>query len=361
MQVIRRLLVSCTLLLTVQLSAQRPPVEVIAPERMYFDVNGEVLSLPYFSSRPLTTPDPTVTHLVISQHGAGRTAGPYFERMMASAAEAGVLGYTVVIAPQFLEFKDVDRWDLDPDVLYFSGDAWRGGGLSSNQSERSSKAHLAAFEALDRLLLRCAMLFPNLESMVLAGHSAGGQYMNRYAASNRIEPVLKEQFGIVMTYIVANPSSYVYFCESRPVPGEPGTFAVPEEDSEANAGYNVYKYGLDEIPLYWQHTGVDQVMKQYPERRVVYLLGEDDNDPDHGSLDRRIGAMIQGPTRLQRGINYYRYVGYFFGEEIYDLHSIAILPGVAHSSGDVFASPAGMYYLFGYGELNAGPLKKYGL
>ncbi len=351
-----------TLLLVPAISAlaQRPPVKVVAPDRMYFDVGGEVLSLPYYSSRPLTQPDASVTRLVISQHGASRNADAYFERMMKPAAQASALDYTVVVAPQFLEAKDIQEWNLDPDVLYFTSDAWKGGAQSSDDPEHSRVVRLSAFDVMDRLLLRCVHLFPNLETIVLAGHSAGGQYMNRYSAANTLDLTLQQRFGIDILYIVANPSSYVYFTEERPIPGRHHEYAVPDETVlKNNPAYNVYKYGLDEIPLYWQRTGVDRVMKQFPHRRVVYLLGEEDNDPNHGSLDKRSGSMMQGNTRLHRGINYFGYIGHVFGEDIYKNHRIAILPGVGHSSGDVFASPGTMYYLFEYGQRTDGPLENY--
>ncbi len=342
--------------------AQRPPVAVVAPHRLYIDVADTVLSLPYHSTHLLDTPDPSVTHLVISQHGASRNADQYFERMVNPAREVGVLGHTAIIAPQFLERKDVAEWGLDPDVLYFTGDAWRGGGLSNNTNAHPRAAQLSAFAALDALLLRCAHVFPNLEGMVLAGHSAGGQYMNRYAAASRLEPVLRDSFGIRLRYIVSNPSSYVYFTEKRPVPGEPGVFAEPDDATEdANPAFHLYKYGVDELPLYWQHTGLERAMAQYENRNVIYLLGEDDNDPNHGSLDTRGGAMLQGPTRLQRGLNYFRYMGHLFGDGVYRHHRIAIVPGVGHSSGGVFASDAGKFYLFGAGERADGPLERYGV
>jgi len=49
--------------------------------------------------------------------------------------------------------------------------------------------------------------FLNLRSIVLAGHSGEGQFMQRYAAVNQME----QKLGVSIRYVVANPSSYLYF------------------------------------------------------------------------------------------------------------------------------------------------------
>ena len=61
-----------------------------------------------------------------------------------------------------------------------------------------------SFDVMDEILMRLARseAFPNLRSIVLAGHSAGGQFVGRYQMSNQVHDKLK----LPITYIVANPS-----------------------------------------------------------------------------------------------------------------------------------------------------------
>ena len=48
---------------------------------------------------------------------------------------------------------------------------------------------------------------------MLAGHSAGGQFVTRYEMSNKVH----DSLGVPVTYVVSNPSSYAYPDATRPV------------------------------------------------------------------------------------------------------------------------------------------------
>jgi hypothetical protein len=61
-------------------------------------------------------------------------------------------------------------------------------------------------------------LFPNLKAVVLAGHSGGGQLVQRYAVVGKAAAALTST-GIHLRYVVANPSSYLYFSDERPSRG----------------------------------------------------------------------------------------------------------------------------------------------
>ena len=45
-----------------------------------------------------------------------------------------------------------------------------------------------------------------MKAIVVAGHSAGGQFVNRYEMSNSVHDTL----GVPVSYVVANPSSYAW-------------------------------------------------------------------------------------------------------------------------------------------------------
>ncbi|MDH5254632.1 MAG: hypothetical protein OEW72_01840 [Gammaproteobacteria bacterium] len=61
--------------------------------------------------------------------------------------------------------------------------------------------------------------------VAIVGHSAGGQFVSRYAAGTRLKG---------LTFIAANPGSYMYLDRNRPVSG-------------VCAGFNDYRYGLDDL------------------------------------------------------------------------------------------------------------------
>jgi pimeloyl-ACP methyl ester carboxylesterase len=75
---------------------------------------------------------------------------------------------------------------------------------------------LSSFDAIDSILARLAdrSVFPNLAHIVLAGHSAGGQIVQRYAVVGTGTDKLTA-LGVRVRYVVANPSSYAYFSRER--------------------------------------------------------------------------------------------------------------------------------------------------
>src|SRR5438874_13794068 len=81
-------------------------------------------------------------------------------------------------------------------------------------------------------------IFPNLKFIVLAGHSAGGQYVTRYEMANR----LHETLGVPIAYVVANPSSYAYLDPSRPAAD--GAEFRAFGDSRNCTTYDRWPYGL---------------------------------------------------------------------------------------------------------------------
>ena len=56
--------------------------------------------------------------------------------------------------------------------------------------------------------------FPKVQAITLAGHSAGGQFVQRYALIGGDAPSGVKDFR----YVVANPGSYAYLNTVRPLP-----------------------------------------------------------------------------------------------------------------------------------------------
>src|SRR5205823_11878188 len=88
-----------------------------------------------------------------------------------------------------------------------SGDSWRSGGAADKDGK------LTSYDFADALLKKLAnrKAFPNIRAIVVAGHSAGGQFVNRYEMANQVHDAL----GAPITYVVANPSSYAYLDRSE--------------------------------------------------------------------------------------------------------------------------------------------------
>lgn len=292
----------------------------------------ETLALTLYVSAPLDQPQPGIRRAVIVIHGADGGAESYFRTMTKAAAMAGKTAETLVIAPHFIEQRggNIPRGQL----VWNRPDDWRAGDLSM----REVTPRMSSFAVVDRILARLAdgQAFPNLSSIVLAGHSAGAQFVQRYAVAGPQDPAVAGR----MRYVVANPSSLLYLDARRPDPAQPGSFRVP---ANPRCETNRFKYGFEQANAYFQREPPAVMTERYRARRVIYLAGERDTDPQHKMLDRNCGAMAQGATRYARVTSFMAYMDAFYAPHAHRLLSV---PSVGHSARGMFQSTAGLSVLF---------------
>ena len=310
-----------------EVASHRRPVKVIADVRIA--VGGDSL-LPLYVSADWTNPLPRITRAVLVLHGRLRDADVYDRSARAAQAAAGEAGRTtLMIVPQFLVGIDVDAFHLPPDTLHWSLLGWEGGDPAEGPRPLSS------FEALDAILARLAdrRLFPDLKQVVVAGHSGGAQVVQRYAVAGRGEAALaRESIGV--RYVIANPSSYAYFSAERP---EPSIAASCPR-------YNDWKYGMEQRPAYLAAISPDDLEQRYASRRVTYLLGTRDTNPDHPALDKSCMAEAQGATRYARGHAYAAVMA--ARNSGAPNHRVVDVPDVGHDGDRMLTSPCGLAALF---------------
>ncbi len=288
--------------------------------------------IPVFASGDINAVAPDVTKVFIVIHGTLRNADTYFATGQQILAGAGSLGNgTMMVAPQFLTAPDVKAFSLPARSLAWTQEGWKGG------EPAVDPVPLSSFAALDALLEHFAdkRRYPALSSVVLMGHSAGAQILQRYAVVGRAEPILAHA-RIDLRYVVANPSSYLYFSDERP-------------DSQAIAGGTCpeatkWKYQLKDAPEYVSSQNVEKLESSYAARNVVYLLGEADTDPYKHFIDRSCAGMSQGPYRLARGLAYFDYMKKRHSADL--KQKVVIVPSVGHDNLKMFTSNCGMAVLF---------------
>ncbi|WP_047249595.1 hypothetical protein [Chromobacterium subtsugae] len=311
--------------------------EVLSPVPKVLDgrlqvktVRGEG-ELPIHVSRDWSRPQPGVNRAVIVIHGWPRRdlrSGAY------AAAQAGEAARgSIVITPQFLIQADVDAHHLPDTVLRWGVNDWAIG------YDAAAPAPLSSFDALDAILARLAdkRLFPDLDVVVIAGHSAGGRFVQHYAAIGNGQTALLNN-GVHIRYVVANPLAYLYFSAARPKPADVGC-------SQADR----WEYGLGGgLPPYArQPVNPAALRSAYLSRDIVYLLGSADTDPAEPELDTGCAAEAQGATRFERGLNYLRALPPARGGGGQRLFEVS---GVGHHSAAMFASECGRYALFDQGR-----------
>ncbi|MGR3965518.1 alpha/beta hydrolase [Pseudomonas sp. 910_23] len=299
-------------------------VKVVSPDRFHLEAGELSLGVSQDWRQPL----PKVTRALIIVHGRLRNAQTYLQSGIDAATHAGVGGTTLVIAPQFLNQSDVKRNHLGNQVLRWKRNDWMAGEASTAPGQVSS------YGALDQIIkhLGNRKLFPALKEIVIAGHSGGGQVVQRFALTGHDHPLLQSE-GISLRYVVANPSSYAYFSPQRPVPF----------DTASCPSFNDWKYGMQKLPDYVGDRGAQQLEKAYVSRDITYLLGQQDTDPNHPALDKSCEAETQGAYRLIRGHNYF---GYLKLRHPQLSHKLVEVPGVGHDGDKMFTSPEGEKVLF---------------
>lgn len=279
-----------------------------------------------------------IERLVIVQHGNGRTAWSYFEGVRNAATIAGVESRTLIVAPHFPAPVEAPEGFHSWSPL---SSGWKSG------DDSLTAPPLSSFAAIDRLILDVVLAsphYPALKEVVVTGHSAGGQFTQRYAIASAVDEA-PEAAGVDFRFVVLNPSSYLYLDAYRwDGVGTPPAidFAVPS-GSGCDAESNEYKYGLDGVPAgHYVGQHLDGVPAAYLARDVTYLLGEADTLQD-SDLDTSCPATLQGEHRLERGQVFAAYLDARFPAQD---HALATVPGVGHSQSAMYGSPTGVAVLF---------------
>jgi pimeloyl-ACP methyl ester carboxylesterase len=309
---------------------------------------GPARSLIY-TTYPLDKPNPNIRRALIMVHGTNRNADHYFRTATTAAFLAGALVDAIVIAPRVASAEGSCHDTLAAHDVSGScgGDSWRSGGVSPANQD------LTSFDFVDEILRRLAdrKTFPNLSAIVVAGHSAGGQFVARYEMANKVHDTL----GVPVSYVVANPSSYAWPDSTRPLPVEDATpeaagLGWKEDTPHTRFSYGAYQpagscqssaqtydkwpFGLTQRTAgYTAGTSDDQLKKQLAARPTTYLLSQVDTLP-LGGFDSSCNAMAQGATRRARGEAYVKFVNEHLGAK----HAVQIVPECGHNDRCVYTT-----------------------
>jgi hypothetical protein len=316
--------------------------DFLCDDRLSFTVGTHTYQIPYCHNFPIDMPNADVTRIIVAIHGAQRTAVTTYHDVMAAAKAAGADQTSLIIAPQFVNQDDVAQYGLADDILFWTNNQWRLGDRSANSDPRP--ANVSSYALVDELLSRIADSgnFCNLSTVIVSGHSGGGQFSQHFAAGSLGENHLVGELGLSVHYVTMNPGSLLYLDPARRVP-DTDMFAPPDAGECPN--YNRYGYGLDNLNAYMARAGAQAIRCQYGQREVVYILGEEDTHID-AELDVSCPACLQGANRFERGSTYYRYLQYFYGPNILNYHVLETVPGVGHSSPLMYLSGSSLRWLF---------------
>lgn len=325
--------------------AQVKPREV-STTNFIFHINGVPVKLNHFSSPAVDQKNKKIKRLVIVVHGTTRNPYTYHQNMRLAAVKAGASENTLIISPGFIMESDLDanKDILGDDHVFWTNNGWKQGDFSVTNSEKNKRvAKISSFEIMDSIIWKILTEgnFPNVNQIVVAGNSAGGQYVNRYIGSSLVHNTVKKKFKIEIKYLVAAPSTYTYLTPERPIIGFPGKFSIPP-DTTCNGTYNNYRHGIVNLNEYTSKTGTEKFKLQYGKRKVAYFVGANDNDPNHSQLDKSCAAMLQGLERRNRAELFVEYLFHVYGKR----WRLTVVPNAGHDNAKMWASDNGLKWLF---------------
>lgn len=280
--------------------------------------------------RSAYTTDANAKRMIIMLHGFGRDAWQYQDTANDALYEAiGLtdspdqndikklkLDETLIVSPQFINEEDMELYyqtnDLQFDdvanlttydspsietTLVWQNTSWAEGADSilptnitsppdQEGNSRLIKApSMSSFEVMDAMVDQATnkTRYPKLETIIVAGHSLGAQFVQRYAL---IGAIPSKQ--IPVHFFIANPGSYVYLTDKR-----------PRSTKNCTTTYNEWKFGLGVFGIRYLYNMVvtsldtlnditDVRVRYLRDRQVHYLYGLNDTG---NNGDRRCQAM----------------------------------------------------------------------
>lgn len=248
-----------------------------------------------------------------------------------------------VVAPYFASGGDKDfayPWQdgLKPgrgsnsSALVWSGSQWSAGG--DNQYPHSSKGDVSAFYVMDEMIkyFDDKERFPNMKSIVLVGHSMGGQMLTRYAAVGK-----ELDTSARVVYWIGNPSGYTWLNNYRPM-------YIPDcpDYDDYREGYSNY----EDYPMTYNTELVDQgseaILKNFQSRQIAWARALQDMG-DHSSA---CGANTTGANRNERFFNFIDWFRPSCPDAEGDNCDTVDLIDTSHNNGFMFNSPAGQSRIF---------------
>ena len=230
--------------------------------------------------------DRTAAPIVMVMHGVNRDAWRYRDEWIDNANQGGF----IVVAPEFSNgnFPRAAGYNL--------------GAMFDAETGEPRPEGMWSYSAIEPLFDEIvARLGGSQTHYTIYGHSAGSQFVHRFLF---MKPETRAR-----RYIAANAGWY--------------TFADPAI---------AFPFGLGGT------VATEESLRLALAKDVFVLLGDQDTDANHRSLNRSEGAMRQGPHRFARGVAFYEAARSYAAQRGWEFGwQIRRVPGVAHSNSGMAA------------------------
>lgn len=213
--------------------------------------------------------------------------------VVANASSGITADQVLIIGPAWMNDNDKTAGAVQGNELYFHGTQWQSGGNSRGPNLTHVVSTYEVMDTFTDMLFDKAQ-FPNLNQVVIAGHSMGGQATQRYALLKKTK-----SYDNNMRYWLGNPGSWAWLVSDRPVA------------NASCAGFDDWHYGIGNATSVTKYARKDveaskqAVIDRFRSRNVHYALGLLDN----GAGDTHCQAEMQGANHLDRGSKFIQMLG----------------------------------------------------
>ncbi|PWY99059.1 hypothetical protein BCV70DRAFT_123276 [Testicularia cyperi] len=251
----------------------------------------------------------------------------------------------LILGPAIMNNMDITAGATRPGELAWHGSGWQRGSPSIQPAMRHG---ITSYEMIDTFvdLLFDKNVYPNLNQVVIAGHSMGGQATQRYAVLKKTK-----KYDDNMRFWIGNPGSWAWLHDSRPYMGA-------NLSCLANDEWDTWPYGLggnqSKVSVYARRdvkADKTAVVDRFINRQVSYGLAL----LDIGAGDTHCQAKWQGGNHLDRGSQFVLQFGnasaFDLGGKFPSKHSLDYVANVTHQDYAMYSTNATLNRIF-FQDLN---------
>lgn len=264
-----------------------------------------------------------VKNAIIVVHGNNRNADDYFSNMISTIISLGLENEVLVVSPRFITQGERT---LDSD-WYWNTTSWKWG----NQSYSQSGLNIGSFAVIDTILkgLNSENKHPNLESILITGHSSGAAFTQLYSATKENNNYMDTD----LEFAVMNSQYFLYADSNRLQNNQ----LLPLESC---SNYNDWPSGFSNLNPYLLNISKVKSQNNFINNKVTYFIGTSDISADGIQSGCKYSTL--GINRYEKTKNFVTYMDLTFDENKHDKIEIN---GIGHSSSGMYSSTDFKTYL----------------
>ncbi|SPO30374.1 uncharacterized protein UTRI_06304 [Ustilago trichophora] len=246
----------------------------------------------------------------------------------------------LIVAPAMLNQMDLQAGAARSNEIVFHGSGWQRGAPSRNPVMKHAVTSYAAVDQLIDQLMNKAT-YPNLNQVVVAGHSMGGQATQRYALMKKTKA-----YDDNVRFWIGNPGSWAWLIDSRP-------YMNVNNSCQPNDAWDTWPYGLNgnqsKLTPYARRDVIANktyVIDRFLNRHISYGLALH----DIGAGDTHCPARWQGGNHLDRGsqfvLQYQNTTAFYLKGQFPPKHTLDYIANVSHQDYAMYSTNQSIQRLF---------------